>query len=114
MNNIEFLLIKIFGGYGDLMAVRVVAKSDVKAERVEDFIDLCRDLVEKSSKEDACIKYELYQDSKESNIYAILEEWRDAEGLNEHLKSAHFQKIFPLISECLEKDCEINIYNKIL
>ena len=73
---------------------------------------LCKNLVEESLKEEGCIEYGLYQDLENSGILTILEEWKDKSSLDEHLNSNHFKEIFPLMSECLEKEAEINVYKK--
>ena len=73
---------------------------------------LCKKLVEESLKEEGCIEYGLYQDLENSGILTILEEWKDESSLDKHLNSNHFKEIFPLLSECLEKETEINVYKK--
>ena len=94
------------------MTIRVVAKNYVKPEKVQEFMGLCKNLVEESLKEEGCIEYGLYQDLENSGILTILEEWKDKSSLDEHLNSNHFKEIFPLMSECLEKETEINVYKK--
>lgn len=73
---------------------------------------LCKNLVEESLKDEGCIEYGLYQDLENSGILTILEEWKDKSSLDKHLNSNHFKEIFPLMSECLEKEAEINVYRK--
>ncbi len=94
------------------MTIRVVAKNYVKPDKVQEFMGLCKNLVEESLKEEGCIEYGLYQDLENSGILTILEEWKDESSLDEHLNSNHFKEIFPLMSECLEKEAEINVYKK--
>ena len=94
------------------MTIRVVAKNYVKPDKVQEFMGLCKNLVEESLKEEGCIEYGLYQDLENSGILTILEEWKDKSSLDEHLNSNHFKEIFPLMSECLEKEAEINVYKK--
>ncbi len=94
------------------MTIRVVAKNYVKPEKVQEFMGLCKNLVEESLKDEGCIEYGLYQDLENSGILTILEEWKDKSSLDEHLNSNHFKEIFPLMSECLEKEAEINVYRK--
>jgi len=75
-------------------------------------MDLCKNLVEESLKEEGCIEYGLYQELENPGILTILEEWKDKNSLDEHLNSNHFKEIFPLLSEYLEKETEIDIYKK--
>jgi quinol monooxygenase YgiN len=94
------------------LTIRVVAKNQVKPEKVKEFMNLCKDLVEASLKDEGCIDYGLYEELENSEVLTFLEEWKDESSLNEHLNSRHFKKIFPLLSECLEKETEVNVYRK--
>jgi quinol monooxygenase YgiN len=94
------------------LTIRVVAKNYVKPEKIQEFIVLCKKLVEESVKGEGCIDYGLYQELDNPGILTILEEWRDKSNLDKHLKSKHFREIFPLLLEYLEKETEINIYKK--
>jgi quinol monooxygenase YgiN len=94
------------------LTIRVVAKNYVKPEKIQKFIVLCKRLVEESVKEEGCIDYGLYQELDNPGILTMLEEWRDKSNLDKHLSSNHFREIFPLLSEYLEKETEINMYIK--
>ncbi|WIM48249.1 putative quinol monooxygenase [Methanosarcina mazei] len=94
------------------MAIRVVAKNQVKPEKVQEFMNLCKSLIEETLKEEGCIDYEVYQELENPEILTMLEEWKDEGSLDQHIRSDHFKEIFPLLSECLDKETEINIYRK--
>lgn len=94
------------------MTIRVVAKNYVKPEKVQEFLGLCKNLVELSLKDEGCIDYGLYQELENSGTLTFLEEWKDEKSLDQHLNSNHFKEIFPLLSEYLEKKTEINVYRK--
>lgn len=96
------------------MTIRVVAKNYVKPEKVQEFLGLCKNLVELSLKDEGCIDYGLYQELENSETLTFLEEWKDEKSLDQHLNSNHFKEIFPLLSEYLEKETEINVYRKTL
>ena len=97
-----------------LLTIRVVAKNYVKPEKIQEFIDLFKKLIEESVKEDGCMDYGLYQELNNPGILTTLEEWRDKSNLDKHLNSNHFREIVPLLSEYLEKETEINMYKKTL
>lgn len=97
---------------GGLLTIRVVAKNKVKPERVQEFMGLCKNLIEETLKEKGCIEYGVYQELGNPEILTMLEEWKDESSLDQHIKSDHFREIFPLLSECLEKETEINVYRK--
>jgi quinol monooxygenase YgiN len=95
-----------------LLTIRVVAKCHVKPDKVQEFVDMCKRLVDESVKEEGCIEYGLYQELDNSETLTFLEEWRDESSLDEHMKSNHFIEIFPLFSECLVKETEVSVYKK--
>jgi len=95
-----------------LLTIKVVAKCHVKPEKVQEFMDMCKRLVDKTVKEEGCIEYGLYQELSNPEILTMLEEWRDEECLDKHMQSDHFKEIFPLFSKCLEKDAEVSLYKK--
>lgn len=109
-NPVEYLCLEA----GGLLTIRVVAKNYVKPEKVQEFMGLCRNLVEATLKEEGCIDYGLHQELENSGILTFLEEWEDENSLGKHLNSNHFREIFPLLSECLEKKTEVNIYRRSL
>lgn len=43
--------------------------------------------MEKSRLEEGCISYSLYKDIESDNVYTIIEEWQDAESLNNHFQT---------------------------
>jgi quinol monooxygenase YgiN len=104
MSSIEKLVI--------LLTIRVVAQNNVKPDKIQEFIGLCKKLVEETVKEKGCIEYGLYQELNNPGILTMLEEWRDESSVNEHLNSNHFRELVPLFSEYLEKETEIRIYKK--
>ena len=93
-----------------LLTTRVVAKNNVKPDKIQKFIGMCKKLVEETVKEDGCIEYGLYQELNNPRILTMLEEWLDERSLEEHVNSNHFREIIPLLSEYLEKEMEISIY----
>lgn len=95
-----------------MLTIRVVAKNQVKPEKVQEFMGLCKNLIKETLKEEGCIEYGVYQELEKPEILTMLEEWEDENSLDQHIKSDHFREIFPLLSECLEKETEINVYRK--
>ncbi|MDP0493959.1 MAG: putative quinol monooxygenase [Fusobacterium sp. JB021] len=94
--------------------IKVIAKNFTKKNKIDETIELCKELADATRKEKGCIKYELYQDEKDSSILTFIEEWENKEDLERHLKSEHFTRIVPKLSQLRTKEGEINIYNKII
>lgn len=94
--------------------LKVVAKSFYKEDKIEEILELAKELVAATVKEEGCIKYEMYQDEKDKSILTMMEEWEDKQALEKHMKSEHFQRIVPLIGQYATKPGEINIYKKVI
>lgn len=94
--------------------IKVVAKKLIQEGKVEEVIKLYKELVEASRKEEGCIKYELYEDEKDSRILAVIEEWESKEDLDKHMNSEHFTRLVPMIGELTEKKLDMNVYNKLI
>lgn len=94
--------------------VRVVAKNYVKKDKVDEVIELCKELVQLTREEEGCIKYEMFQDEQDPCILTMIEEWESRDHLNSHFEADHFKRIVPMLGEFHEKETEVNIYNKII
>jgi len=70
------------------------------------------ELVESTRKEEGCIKYELYQDEKDSRTLVIVEEWESKESLDKHWSSDHFARIVPMIGDLTEKGATVETVTK--
>ncbi len=93
--------------------IKVVAKHFVKEEKISEFLENAKKLIEATVKEQGCIKYELFEDEKDSKVLTIIEEWEDMDALQRHSKSSHFTEIVPKMGEFMEKQPEMNLYKKL-
>lgn len=94
--------------------IKVVAKHYVFSDKVEEVIELSKELVAATVKEEGCISYGMYQDVKDSTILTMLEEWESVEALKKHSESEHFKTLVPKIVKFMEKPTEMNVYNKVI
>lgn len=94
--------------------VKVVARNYIQEHKIEEVIELYKELVELTRKEEGCIKYELYQDEKDKKIVTMIEEWENREALEAHLKSEHFTRIVPMLGKFRLKETDMNVYNKLI
>ena len=92
--------------------LKVVAKSVVKEDKIDEYKNTVEELIEKTRNEEKNISYELYQDLDNPNVLTFIEEWEDKAGLDKHMKSDHFKKIVPKLNKLREKG-EVNIYKLI-
>ena len=94
--------------------IKIVARHFIKEDKISYFIALAKKLVEETNKNDkGCIKYELFQDTKNPKILTIIEEWENKDLLDKHMAAKHFLEIVPALGEFAEQQGEINIYQKV-
>lgn len=94
--------------------IKVVAKNSVDEDKIEEYLKLCKELVEETRKEEGCIKYEMYQDEKDPTILTIIEEWESKEALDKHMISEHFTRIVPMLGKFRTKKSDVNVYKKLI
>ncbi|MBK5199913.1 MAG: antibiotic biosynthesis monooxygenase [Spirochaetaceae bacterium] len=78
----------------------------------DQFIQNITQLVYTSREEGGCISYELFHDLENVSIYFILEVWRNEACANSHLKSINCIKYMKKIGKTLNKEVEINKFEK--
>lgn len=95
--------------------IKVVAENYVKADQIEEFIALAKQLVQATRENDTgCIRYELLQDTKNPQLLTMLEEWEDQDALSRHGASKHFQEAVARFSNYMEKPGEAHFYQTLL
>lgn len=73
----------------------------VKPECTEKFLSELGNMVSESNKEDGCNEYRLWKCESESNLYALIESWRDKQVLFEHQKTPHWQHFNNVVNSYL-------------
>ena len=94
--------------------VKVIAKFSVKADGVDAFLGLAKELVEMTVKEAGNISYEMFQDAKNPGKLFMVEEWQSREALDKHLSSAHFTTLVSQMGKYSDSEAAINVCNKVL
>ena len=83
-----------------------LATMHVKAEREQEFIQLCHQLTEATlANEPGCAAYAFYR-LREPLGYAVFEAFHSAEDEAAHIESAHFKAIGPAMIDCLDGSYE--------
>lgn len=94
--------------------IKIVAKNFVKEGKTGEFLALANKLVEETNRNDeGCIKYELFQDVDNPNIFVFIEEWDNKAVLDKHMAAKHFLEIVPKLDELAQKQSEINLFKKV-
>ncbi|MFI3248420.1 MAG: putative quinol monooxygenase [Rikenellaceae bacterium] len=83
---------------------RINAFFQVNEGATEQFLAACKVLVEESNKEEGCIAYDLFASTTRSDVFVMVETWKDAEAIEFHNSTAHFKAgIATLGSLCTSK-----------
>ncbi len=64
--------------------IYITAKNTFKNEDVNKVIELFSEMVKKTREENGCVRYELFQDTKNRGILTLLEEWSDMISFEKH------------------------------
>ncbi|MFL0168457.1 putative quinol monooxygenase [Candidatus Clostridium helianthi] len=93
--------------------IRIVAQSVVKDDKREEYINLAKELIEKSRQEQGCISYGLFQDIKNPSIITFIEDWEDQKAIDLHNNTEHFKRIVPLFADLRVSKSEANFYKEV-
>lgn len=63
---------------------------------------LLQNLVANSTKEEACIQYELHHSTEDENIFILHEIWKDQQGLDLHNQEPHLIAFGKAVAELVE------------
>ena len=90
--------------------IKVVAKNRFIADDAEKVLVSIEELIECTRQENGCISYELFKLLEDPNIMTFIETWESKECLDAHLKSEHFQRLFPQIDGCVAESFGLDLY----
>ncbi len=93
--------------------IKIVAEMVVKAECLDSFKALAKELVEKSAAEEGNIVYTLNQNTADSCVLAFIETWKDQAAIDAHNASAHFTGILPKLQPLCSSVPPFKIYKEI-
>ena len=82
--------------------LKIIARSIVKPECMEEYMSVVKELVEKSQAEEGNITYTLNQEKDNPCKVAFLEEWKSQAAFEFHTKTEHFTGIIPKLKVFLE------------
>jgi quinol monooxygenase YgiN len=97
------------------MSIRVVASQKIQDAKRDEFLALCREMVEATRKEDGCIAYDLCESADEPGAVAFIEAWESKDTLDAHMQSEHFKRIIPQIGKLSAPGTSaITVYEQII
>lgn len=72
------------------MMIVVHAKSKIKTECIEAFLEQAKIAIRATRAEAGCISYQLMANTDSNDSFMFVEEWADREALDRHFKAPHF------------------------
>ncbi|SEB53028.1 Quinol monooxygenase YgiN [Tenacibaculum sp. MAR_2009_124] len=92
------------------MKKTLIAQIQVKANDIEIFIELAKQMVKTSNNEEGCITYELFNHIDSKDKFLFFEEYSNEDALNYHNTSDHFHQFLNDITHKLVKEPIITKY----
>ena len=87
--------------------VIVVARFRPRAERLDDFVALLREVQAASRADDGCLNYGYYAEVADPLHYVAVEEWRDMAALEAHLRTPHVARLIAALPEFADGPLDI-------
>lgn len=87
----------------------IVAKLFVKPDKVKDFTEAAKEMIENSHKEPGCISYQLYQDPYDNTRFVFVEEYSNQAAVESHFSTDYFKGFGPKIADFVTGPAEIKI-----
>lgn len=93
--------------------IKIVAKIVVKEDKIPEFQETARELVERSQAEEGNISYTLNQSIQNKCQHAFIEIWKDDEAIEKHNASEHFTVILPKLGEMASEPMSVDLYREV-
>lgn len=93
------------------MSITVLATFQVKAEKVNDFLAACRELISCTMKDKGVQSYELQRNNENANLFVFVERWENQADLDAHLATNHIKKAFPIFLECCRSEPVVQVFS---
>ena len=93
--------------------IKIVAVMKVKAECVDTFKALAKELVKKSRAEEGNISYSLNELISDPATLAFIEIWKDQDAIDIHNATEHFTNILPKLGELCESAQPVNLFTEV-
>lgn len=91
----------------------IVAKLPVQEDKVDEAIELFKDLMVKVAEEEGTLAYTLNREQKNPNTIVIMERYKDKDALDAHSSTPHFKEFSGKIGAYLAGKPEITILDEI-
>ena len=93
--------------------IKIVACMKVKAECLDTFKTLAKELVEKSRAEEGNVSYSLNELIGDPATLAFIEIWKDQAAIDTHNATEHFTSILPKLAALCESAQPANLFTEV-
>lgn len=87
----------------------IVAKLTVKPEKIKDFTEAAKVMIENSNKESGCKFYQLYQDPYDNTRFVFVEQYTNQAAVDAHFAADYFKAFGPKIGDLVQGPAQIKI-----
>ncbi len=89
----------------------ITARVFIKAEKVADFLEAARAMIDSSQAEAGCESYMLYQNPYDKTSLIFVEIWKDQVAIDNHFSMSYFKAFGPKTKDWLLKPTELEIFD---
>ena len=86
--------------------IRLNVFIQVEESNRNEVIEVAKELVAQSLKDNGCIAYDIFESARRKNIFMICETWSDEKALDAHTKAPHFVTLVPRIESLAKMKLE--------
>lgn len=83
----------------------------LKPEKVDEFKQAVKSIIDSSNMEPGCIRYELFQNPFDETNFIFVEVWKDQAAIEAHFKMPYFIAWGPKTADWYAKPTELAIFN---
>ncbi len=94
--------------------ITITAKQTIKADMIDRYHEMAKELVEKSRAEEGNVHYYSVQDRQDPRVHMFVEIWKDQAAIDKHNATEHFQRIVPQFAAMFDAEEVVSFYNVIL
>jgi quinol monooxygenase YgiN len=87
----------------------IVAKLSVKPEKIKDFTEAAKVMIENSNKEPGCKSYQLYQDPYDNTKFVFVEQYTNQAAVDAHFAADYFKAFGPKVADLVQGPAQIKI-----
>ena len=93
--------------------VVVVARARAREGKQQEMEQALREAMAPTHEEAGCFRYALHRGIEDDRTFVMIERWRSKEELDQHLATAHIQKLFAALGSVVEAQPEILVLSPI-